>query len=211
MNNKGNLGISSVIILISFILISLTAFSVLSSDTSDETSGTSEEKIQQMIDESIEEITKYIQITDKIGKYYGPPRQQEIQKIALMIKPIFSNEIDISELTIKISNGNSIKILSYSSYAQPIDSNHLFDHPIWNDINENNFGLIATHDKDNSLSDYNVLNKNTDMAYIIIKFSPDFYMKKGDTMIVQLFLTSGIIKTITLEAPLPMNSLVSFD
>ena len=49
------------------------------------------------------------------------------------------------------------------------------------------------------------------MAYIIIKLPPDFYMKKGDTTIVQLFLTSGIIKTISLEAPLPMNSIVNFD
>ena len=164
-----------------------------------------------MIDESIEEITKYIQITDKIGKYYGPSHQKEIQKIAIMIKPFFSNEIDISELTIKISNFKSVKILSYSGHAQPIDTNHLFTHPVWNNIDENTFGFIATHDTDNSLSDYNILNKNTDMAYIIITLSPDFYMKKGDIITVQLFLTSGIIKTVNLEAPLPMRSIISFD
>jgi archaellin len=208
MNNQANLGISSVIILISFILISVTAFSVLSNDT---TEGTSEEEIQEIIDDTLDEITKYLQITDKIGKFYGPPQQQEIQKIALMVKPIFSNEIDISEITIKITDGNSIKILSYSGVAQPIDTNHLFEHPIWNDLNENTFGLISTHDKDNSISDYSVLNKNTDMAYIVISLSPDFFMKKGDTLFVQLFLSSGIIKTMSLEAPLPMRAIASFD
>jgi len=208
MTKQGNLGIASVVILISFILLAMTAFSVLSDDT---TNSTSEEEIQEMIDDSLEEITKYIQITDKIGKFYGPPNQQKIQKIAIMIKPIFSNEIDVSDITIKITNGNTIKILSYSGFAQPVDTYHLFEHPIWNNITENTFSLIATHDKDNSISNFNVLNKNTDMAYIIINLPSDYYMKKGDTIILQFLLSSGIIKTMDLEAPLPMRSIASFD
>ena len=111
MTKQGNLGIASVVILISFILLAMTAFSVLSNDT---TNTDSEEEIQEMIDDTIDEITKYIQITDKIGKFYGPPNQQKIQKIAIMIKPIFSNEIDISEITIKNTYGLSSGFFCFS-------------------------------------------------------------------------------------------------
>ena len=208
MNNTGNLGITSVILLISFILIAATAFSVLSNDT---TNGTSKEEIEQMLDDALDSITKYVQITEKIGKYYGPPKQQKIQKIAIMIKPLISNEIDVSELTIKLCDGNSIRILSYSGHAKPINSNNLFDHPIWDSLTVNNFGFLVTHDKDNSIVDHDVINKNTDMTYIVILLSPDFYMKKGENLIVQLFLSSGIIKTTSLEASLPIRSIVNFD
>lgn len=210
MNNKGNIGISSVVLLISFILIAITALSVLSENNTT-TTGTTQDEIQQMINEALDPITKYIQITDKLGKYYGPPQQQKIQKIAIMIKPMLSNEIDLSELTIKISDGESVRLLTYSGYVEKIGQNRLFDHPIWDNTEENTFSFIVTHDKDNSLTDYNILNDNTDMTYIIIKLSVEYYMKKGDTLLVELFPSSGITKTMLLEAPLPMKSVISFD
>ncbi len=70
--------------------------------------------------------------------------------------------------------------------------------------------MMANH-KDNSLVDYNIINKNTDMAYIVIKLSEDFSLKKGDSLVVALFPESGIQRTIKLEAPLPMKSIVSFE
>jgi len=210
MNNAGNLGISSVILLISFMLIGITALSVLSEDTTP-TTGTTEEEIEQMLNDALDSVTKYVQITDKLGKYYGAPQQQKIQKIAIMIKPMLSNEIDLSELTIKISNGESVRILIYSGHAETIGQNNLFDHPIWENTEENTFSFIVTHDKDNSLTEYDTLNDNTDMTYIIIKLPANYYMKKGDTMLVQLFPSSGITKTTLLEAPLPMKSVISFD
>lgn len=210
MNNKGNIGISSVIILIALMLVAITALSVLSQDSTT-TTETTEEEIEQMLNEALDSATKYIQITDQVGKYYGEPRQQRIQKIAIMIKPMFSNDIDISEFTIKISNGESVRILFYSNNAESIGQNRLFDHPIWDKTPDGTFSFIVTHDRDNSLVEYDTLDDNTDMAYIIIKLPVDYYMKKGDTLIVQLFPSSGITKTTLLEAPLPMKSVVSFD
>jgi len=207
MDNNANLGISSVILLISFMLIAITALSVIS-DTSTENM-TTEEEIDQMLDEALDPITKNVQIIDRIGKYYGEPRNQKIQKIGIMIKPMLSEEIDLTELSIKISNGDSIRILYNSNHAQKIGSNNLFEHPIWQNLTQNNYGLIVTFDKDNSLVDYHTLNKNTDQVYIVFRLSPDFYMKKGDTIIVQLFPSSGLKKTTILEAPLPMKSIVS--
>jgi archaellin len=205
-NNTGSLGISAVILMISFILIAITTLSVLSEETND---NLSEEEIQQMLEEAIDPITKYIQIQDQVGKYYGEPHHQKIQKIAIMIKPLISDEIELSELTIKLNNGNNLIILSYKGDAAFRDTNDLFEHQIWDNLTENNFGIIATHDKDNSITDYNTINKNTDMAYIIIKLPENFYMKKGDTLTVTLFPSSGIQRTTILEAPLPMKKVVS--
>jgi archaellin len=126
-----------------------------------------------------------------------------------MIKPLISDEIELSELTIKLNNGNNLIILSYKGDAAFRDTNDLFEHQIWDNLTENNFGIIATHDKDNSITDYNTINKNTDMAYIIIKLPENFYMKKGDTLTVTLFPSSGIQRTTILEAPLPMKKVVS--
>lgn len=208
MNNQGNFRIFSTIILIAFILVGITAFSVLSTDPTNNEEITLEEEIEQMFNDALDSITKNVQITDKIGKYYGPPRQQKIQKIAIMIKPMISTEIDISNLIIKISNGETIRILSYSGHAQKIGSNNLFDHPIWDNLTENDFGLVVTLDKDKSMEDYDIINKNNDMAYIVIQLPSSFYMQKGDTIVAELFPSSGISKTTILEAPLPMKSVV---
>ena len=208
MNKHGNFRIFSTIILIIFILLGITVFSVISTDTTDNEEITLEEEIEQMLNDALDSITKNVQITDKIGKYYGPPRQQKIQKIAIMIKPMISTEIDLSNLIIKISDGETIRILSYSGHAQKIGSNTLFDHPIWNNLTENDFGLVVTLDKDNSMEDFDTINKNNDMAYIVIQLPSSFYMQKGDTIVAQIFPSSGISKTTILEAPLPMKSVV---
>jgi len=211
MNNLGSMAITSMILLISAALIGVVAMSVLSSGSGD----TSEEDLiefyDQVVDESVNEIITYLQITDKLGKYYGAPHQQKIEKIAIMVKPLVSINIDVSELIIKLCDGNTVKILNYSGNAAFIASQSLFEHSLWDDITEKTFRFIVTHDKDNSLVDYNTVNKNSDKAYIIIKLSEDFYMEKGDIMVVSLFPGSGIKRTTILEAPLPMKSVVSLD
>jgi len=58
------------------------------------------------------------------------------------------------------------------------------------------------------MEDFDTINKNNDMAYIVIQLPSSFYMQKGDTIVVELFPSSGISKTTLLEAPLPMKSVV---
>ena len=215
MNNQGSIATISAILLVSVILLGVAAWSALSSEPEINSTDTTDEDIlelyTQVVDESINEITTYLKIIDKLGKFYGVPHQQKIEQIAIMIKPLLSNEIDISELTIKLCDGNTVRILSYSGNSAFIGSQSLFGHSLWNDLSENTFGFIVTHDKDSSIVNYNTINKNTDMAYIVIKLSEDLYMEKGDTILVSLFPGSGIQKTTILEAPLPMSSVVSLD
>lgn len=203
MNKRGSIGIATGILLISLILITATAASVINNQTG----GISEENIEQMLDDVLNEITTYIQIKEKIGKYYTTNGEKQIEKIALLIKPLISQNIDISDLTIKLCNGEDIKILSYSGNTELIGSQKLFDHHIWDKITYDNFGFIVLSDKDDSLESYNVLNK--DMAYIIIKLSEEFAMSKGESMTITLLPLSGTTITLEIEAPLPMSKIVS--
>jgi archaellin len=206
MNNLGSTGITAIILLISFLLIGATVASVITGGTG---GTTSDEDLDKMVNDVLNEITTYIQIKDQIGKYCNENGVQKIKKIAILVKPLVSQGIDISQLTIKLSNGYDVRILNYSGNAQFIGANSLFEHPIWNDISENSFGFIATLDSDRSLVDYNVL--NGDMAFIIIELSDDFSIVQGESITMTLFPSSGITKTITLEAPLPIKPVVSFE
>jgi len=205
MNNRGGIGISAAILLISFILISVTIASIITG----ETTGTSELDMEEIMDDVLDEISTYLQIKDVMGKYYSTGGENRIEKVAILIKPLISQDIDISELTIKLCDGNTIKMLGYSGNAELIEANSLFEHPVWNNITDSNFGFVVIRDKDRSLVDYDSINDNTDMAYIIINISEEFSLTKGETMDVTLFPSVGIKKTITIDAPFSIKQLVN--
>jgi len=207
MNNQGVTGIATAILLISFILIGATAASVIMGDSGNNP----EENYEEILEEALDEISTYIQIKDALGKYNSTTEEQHIQKIAILIKPLFSIDIDASKLVIKLNNGKQIKMLYYNRQAEFISSNSLFEHPIWTTMTDTDFGFIVILDKDQSIIDYGTINDNTDMTYIIIKLSNDFTMKKGDTLELTLFPSTGITKTINLKAPLPIKQIVALN
>ena len=207
MNNQGATGIATAILLISFILIGATAASVIMGDSGNNP----EENYEEILEEALDEISTYIQIKDALGKYNSTTEEQHIQKIAILIKPLFSIDIDASKLMIKLNNGKQIKMLYYNKQAEFISSNSLFEHPIWTTMTDTDFGFIVILDKDQSIIDYGTINDNTDMTYIIIKLPNDFTMKKGDTLELTLFPSTGITKTINLKAPLPIKQIVALN
>ncbi|UCF12609.1 MAG: hypothetical protein JSW06_11355 [Thermoplasmatales archaeon] len=205
MNNEGATGITTVILLVSFLLIGATTASVLTGNSNN----ISEQDLEEMVDNIVDEISTYIQIKDVMGKFYFTGGEPQIQKIAVLIKPLFSIDMNVSEIMIKLCNGEQIKMLYYGGQAEFFHSNSLFEHPIWDNNRDNNFNFIVTLDKDRSLVNYNTINENTDMAYITIKLSEDFTMTKGDTMTITYFLSKGATRTITVEAPLPTKQIVT--
>ena len=207
MNNEGATGITTVILLVSFLLIGVTTASVLTGNSKN----ISEQDFEKMVDDIVDEISTYIQIKDVLGKYNSATEEQHIQKIAILIKPLFSIDIDASKLVIKLNNGKQIKMLYYNRQAEFISSNSLFEHPIWTTMTDTDFGFIVILDKDQSIIDYGTINDNTDMTYIIIKLPNDFTMKKGDTLELTLFPSTGITKTINLKAPLPIKQIVALN
>lgn len=208
MGNLKITGLTTLILLISLMLIGVTVASIITDGT---TGTTTEQDFDQMTNEIIDEISTYLQIKDQKGKYYTINSEKRIQKIAILISPMVSQNIDISQLTIQLNNGEEVRILTYINNSEFIESNSLFGHPIWNNITHNRFGFISIHDKDHSLVDYNLINENTDMAYVIIKLPDSMEMSKGEKIIVTLFPSTGITRTTILEAPLPMKSVITFE
>ncbi len=194
------------------ILITATSISAIAISTAflTKNDSISQENIDKVLDETLAEITNYLQISDAIGKYQEINGVQKINKIVLMIKPMVTCDIDLYALTIKLESRYDVKILNYSGLSDKIYSYSLFRHPIWRNISDGTFGCIITHDIDDSISKYGIINSHTDMVYLIIPLPDDLQMKYKDTLRVTIFPSAGTVKTITLEAPLPMKHIIDF-
>lgn len=207
MDTQGSVGLTPVILLVSFILIAATASSVFLNNSEE----LSEEDLEQLIGEAVDEISTYLQIKDIYGKYCGVPPSQNMEKIALLVTPLFSQEIDLSTLTISLFNGDSVKLIPYSGEAAFISSYSLFEHAIWTNISPDMYSVIVVLDDDSSILNYNSFNKNSDMVFLVIDLPEDMLLKKGDQMTISLYLSPGVAKTITVTAPLPMRQVVHLD
>lgn len=199
--------IAALVLLITFLLVAITVTSVVTEET---TNTTTEYNYEEITEEVIKEITSYIQIKDQKGKYTNINGEQKINKIAILISPLVSQNIELPQLTIQLDNGETIRILTYYKSSK-LSQQSIFEHNIWNSINGTNYGLITICDTDNSITDYNLINENSDNAYLVFKLPSDMTMNKHDKLIVTLFPASGITKTIILKAPLPIKPIVTFE
>jgi archaellin len=205
MNNKGSSPIALAILLISFILIGSTVSSVLSDGSED----ISEEDIEDMVNTIVNEISTYLKIEDVYGEYSFVEGKHQIDKMVIMVTPLFSVDLNISDLMIKLCNGEEIKILYFGQNGEFIRDHSVFKHPLWGDTSFSNYSILILQDKDRSIIDYNVINDNTDSMYIIIKLPYGFMMKKDDIMTISFYISNGISRTINIKAPLPMKKIVT--
>ena len=190
------------------LLMGVTITSVINEETQNITT---ENDLEKITSDAIDEISTYIQIRDQKGKFSDINGEQKIEKIAILISPLVSQKIDLSRLTIQISNDKIVKILRYTGNLELLDSNYLFEHPIWDKLNGNNFGFISISDYDRSLTTNNLLNDFSDNVYTVIRLPAEMTMKKYDKIIVNLFPATGMTSTIILEAPLPMKQVITFE
>ncbi len=201
-------GVTIVILMISLMLIGITVASVITDGT---TGTTTEQDYDQILDETIDEISTYLMIKDQKGKFSEVNGEQRIDKIALWVSPLVSQEIDVSQLTIQLDNGKDVMFLTYDGNAENMLSNSLFNHPIWNDMNGSDFGFISVVDLDESLVDFNVINDYSDNAYVVFRLPNDMTLLKNEKITVTLFPSTGITRTIALKAPMPMSSVITFE
>ena len=163
---KQTTGLITIVLLISLILIGITTASVLT----DSNSGYTEETdLNKITNEVIDEISTYIQIKDIKGKFYEIDGVKKIQKIAILISPLVTQEISLSQLIIQLNNGESVRMLTYSSNAKSLDQSSIFENKIWDNIAEKNFGFIGICDLDNSVVNYDTINDYSDNVYIVFK------------------------------------------
>lgn len=201
-------GLTSSILIISLILIGMTVASVISSETTD---SISEQDLEEMTQETIDEISTYILIKDKIGKFKEINGEQRIEKIALLITPLISQEIDISQITIQLNNGENVLFLKYSNNSVDLGKYSLFEHFIWNNLDGSNFGCISIIDLDSSLVDHDTFNDCSDNAYVVFRLPDSMALSKHEKIIITLFPSTGITRVLELKAPLPIKSIVTFD
>lgn len=201
-------GITSILLLIALMFIGITVASVI---TGQIIGSPSEQDLEKITEKTLNEISIYILIKDQKGKFSEINGEQKIEKIALWITPLITQDIDISKLTIQLYNGENINFLKYDGNSDNLESNSLFDHPIWNNINGNNFGFISIVDIDKSLINYETFNDCSDNAYLVFRLPELMTLSKHEKIIVTLFPSTGITRTIELKAPLPIKPVVSFE
>ena len=203
MNNFGSTGITAVPLLVSFLIVGATTSSVIFDGTDNIALDA-----EQTLKDTIDEITTYLKIEEAIGKYYTTNGVRRVEKIVLLIKQFIPNEINISEVKIKISNNNDVVLLDYSGFATESNSKATFENQVWNVTNKS-FSLIAILDKDRSLLDYNVM--NGDIAFIAIRLPDQFTMGNGDSITISIIPARGIISSIILETPsVHISNIISF-
>ena len=201
MKSWGSTGITVLIVLVISMLVAITAASVISTETTDTTT---EEDYEQMLEDAANEVSRYLLVKDQLGRFN---EDQQIEKIVLWLTPLVEQDIDISQLTIELNNGESVMMLTYSG-SNPRESNDIFEQSIWDDIDGTNFGLIPVIDLDDSLVNNNAFDDASDNAYLVFKLPTGMMMNKYDEMVVKLVPSSGIARTLYLKAPMPMKSIV---
>jgi archaellin len=207
MNNQGNLGLVAGILLVGLLLIGAVSASVIMNTTQNVTNP--EQDLNTITKETVDDLCSYIQIKDILGNYQDIQKEQNINQIAILINTLVSQDIDLSTMTIQISNGEQLHLLFYSGKAAYIKSYSLFSHPLWGTIPESSYSVMSLIDDDNSMITNHLINKNTDRAFILIKIPNDMTFHTGTSLQVTLMPSPGMERTVNLEAPLPMRHIVS--
>ena len=208
MSNWRNTGITTIILLIVILLIAMTVTSTITQET---TGTTTEHNYDQMVDETIDEISTYIQIRDQKGKFSDLNGEKKIGKIALLISPLVSQDIDLTGLMIQLDNGETVRMLNYIGFSSNLESVSLFKQSIWDSLIEDNFGFITIYDLDNSITEYNLINDYSDNTYLVFKLPVDMTLAKHDKITVTLFPSTGITRATILKAPMPIKSVITFE
>jgi archaellin len=205
MNDQAKLGMIAGILLLGFILIGAVSASVIMTNSTN----FSEKDLNKITNEVVDEICTYLQIKHIVGKYQVTQGEQKIQKIAILVKPLVSQDIDVSHMTIELSNGEQFTLLYYNGFAESLHSHSLFEHPLWESVTSGTFSLLSTIDDDNSIINSHLINKNTDMTFILLNLPDDMAIKQDDQLIVTILTSPGIGRTVILEPPLPIQNVVT--
>jgi archaellin len=201
-------GIIVMILLISILLIGITTAEVIYDNNSNLII---EENYTKIANQVLYDISTYIQIKDQKGIYEYFNGERQIEKIALYISPLVSQKIDLSKLIIQLDNGEFLQFLKYQGDVKYLGSNSIFNHPIWENLNGINFGFISIIDLDDSLLNFNSINDNSDNAYLVFRLPKNMRLEKHDKLIITLFPSTGIIKTIELTTPFSTQSIINFN
>jgi len=174
----GSIGIGAMIVFIAMVLVAGIAASVLI-----QTSTRLETQAMQTGSETTAEVASGLAVFDVLG-YADTDNSEDISKIAIGVRPrAGSEEIDLSQCFVEISNSTKKAILNYTTsfYDDPSGQDDIFTASVFPDddygygnyssTDGSKFGLLVIEDADNSLSSTNPVMNRGDKVYVCINVS----------------------------------------
>lgn len=203
--DEARLGLIAGILLLGFLLIGAVSASVLFSGTTT----TPDSDLEQITNDVLDDLCTVLQIKDVIGSYQIAQGEHTLRHIAIMVRPLISQNIDITQLIVQLSDDEELYHLTYSGKAAALSSYSLFSHPLWENMTTTTYSLAVTIDDDHSMSTNHLINKNTDTAFLLVHLPDDLTMHYGGSLQLTLLPTPGLERTVTLQAPLPTTRIVT--
>jgi len=201
MNRWGSVGISTFTFLGILLLLGVSASSILLGQSTE----TSEE-FEDVADEVLNEISTYFMVKNVVGRFDCTDSNAELQRMVILTKPLIPTTVNLSEMYVQISDGNALISLSYNgSYSKA--HGDIFGNRIWNEIDENEFGIMILTDSDNSI-DAGYLNK--DLVYLAIKIPSSLSVHPNDRIIVSLIPMQGYVENIEIITPFILTSSIVY-
>jgi archaellin len=191
-----------VLLLLAILFVALTATSMISTETS-----TSQEDLQQYVDDAVNELTSYIKIQNVYG-VYSQDKPYHLTKIAIQATPLFHQEINLSTWLIQLQTKTKLQLYNYNNTASLLQSNGVFSDSHWNQLLSTHFGILSIQDKDNSLVNHHSFSEPNDIAFFTLSVQ-ELSITKGDYVTLLLSPGTGVEKTITFNAPLPTRKIVN--
>jgi flagellin FlaB len=167
-DEKGMIGIGTLIVFIAMVLVAAVAASVLI-----QTTQTLQQKAYKVGGETIDEVSSGIRFDDSIG--YTNANRTHIQFVAFTITTrAGSGYIDLENVFVTLQN-NNLTVLHFDENIVASNVSHYgVFHTLDNSLmNSTKFGVIAIHDNDYSISTSHGMNFG-DSAFIIVNISAAF-------------------------------------
>ena len=203
MTTYGSLGLLSLALITTLIILAATAGSVVISNQT-----TSKETLEQVTTEVTNDLTSYIKVQQIIGKFATGTPHPGLQQLAINIRPLVTGTIDLSQMKIELLTPNDLTLFSYQN-ASPLSSGPLFSNKAWSQLTPGNFSMLVTIDDDASIVTAHTLNKNTDTGFLIVKLPDTLQLFPGETYQLTLMPTPGQSRQFTLDIPMSTTAPVT--
>ncbi|UCH72227.1 MAG: hypothetical protein JSW62_01390 [Thermoplasmatales archaeon] len=164
-DEKGMIGIGTLIIFIAMVLVAAVAASVLI-----QTSQTLQTHAYKVAGETIQEVAGGVKIEDIAG--YTNAEKTHVQYLAIAIAPRAGSEyIDLENMFVSLRHDNLTAMYFDSTLVEKtINSSGVFHTIDESQLNSTNYGVVIIHDSDDSISNTNGMNIG-DSAYLILNMS----------------------------------------
>ena len=168
-DEKGMIGIGTLIVFIAMVLVAAVAASVLI-----QTTQTLQQKAYKVAGETIDEVSSGLRFDDSLG--YTNSNKTHIQYIAFTITTrAGSGYIDLENVFVTLQNDNLTVLHFDENIVAANVSRYGVFHTLDNSLlNSTKFGIIAIHDSDYSISSSHGMNFG-DSAFIVVNVSAALY------------------------------------